>query len=163
MTIYRPDSTTLTIAGIEPFLCELFAQIIPSADPSGSEAARRRLFSSPSRGAVPELDEDWTSLIEPELRRLFQSALEVVRTDLAPLAPARGKKRDTLHLPVANLESWVHALNQARLTLTARYAFTEQEMEALVPEAGEPRAYALFQVHFYGFLQECFLRELEES
>ena len=163
MTISRPEPTTLILSGIEPFLRELFAQIVPSADPTGSEAARERLFSSPSRGAVPELEEDWKTLIEPELRRLFQSALEVVSADLATLSSASRKKQDTLHLPVAHLESWVHALNQARLALSARYDFSEHEMEAFLPEAGEARAYALFQVHFYGFLQECFLRELEES
>jgi hypothetical protein len=36
-------------------------------------------------------------------------------------------------------------------------------MELAMPLAGDARSLALFQVHFYGFLMECFLRELESE
>jgi hypothetical protein len=63
---------------------------------------------------------------------------------------------------VKHLEAWIHALNQARLALSARFGFTERDMEDAIPIEGDQRALALFQVHFYGFLQECFLRQLED-
>ena len=53
-------------------------------------------------------------------------------------------------------------MNQARLSLAARFDFSEKEMEARVPPSLETvRELSLLQIHFYGFLQEFILRELE--
>jgi hypothetical protein len=62
---------------------------------------------------------------------------------------------------VKHLEAWIHALNQARLALAARHEFAERELEREVPTEGGERALALFQIHFYGLLQEFFLRQLD--
>ena len=60
-----------------------------------------------------------------------------------------------------HLEAWIHALNQARLALAARHDFSERELEREIPAEGDDRAFALFQIHFYGLLQEFFLRQLD--
>jgi hypothetical protein len=53
------------------------------------------------------------------------------------------------------------ALNQARLVLTAKYHFTDGELsDQFRSPIGSRRDLSLFQVNFYGFLQEFILREL---
>ena len=66
-----------------------------------------------------------------------------------------------LAIPIKHLESWIHGLNQARLALAARHSFTEEDMDRILPLAGDPHSLALLQVRFYGILQELFLQELE--
>ncbi len=161
MKIERLDASTVAISGIDPLCLQLLQKIVPSAAPGDDRQARGRLFPSPSGGREPEFDHDWHDYVEPDLRRLFQGALDVVREDLAGLTQAARRKEAALRIPVTNLEAWIHALNQARLALAARHGFTERDMSARAPVEGDERALALFQVHFYGFLQECFLRELE--
>ena len=46
--------------------------------------------------------------------------------------------------------------------LAARHEFTDRELEREVPTEGDERAFVLFQIHFYGLLQEFFLRQLED-
>jgi len=54
-------------------------------------------------------------------------------------------------------------LNQARLALAARFDFKEAEMSQNGPRNIETvRDLSLFQVHFYGFLQECLLQDMAE-
>ena len=62
-----------------------------------------------------------------------------------------------------NLDAWIHTLNQARLAISTRYDFTEEDMEKRVSLGGDARGLALFQVHFYGFVQECFLQQIEDE
>lgn len=162
MEIQRIDEQTVAIEDLDIFLCELLHQIPDSADPSDSENARRRLFSSPTHGAEPGFDEEWTEYVEPELSQLFQSALDVVREDLADFPPGEPDRQHRLTIPVRHLESWIHALNQARLALGARHEVTDEDMDD-IPTGGDSRALAIFQIHFYGYLQERFLHELEEE
>jgi hypothetical protein len=123
--------------------------------------AQARLFSSPSDGTELEMEEDWREYVQPELRQLFQSAREVVRGDLEDFPPDPVSDAMSLRLPVSHLESWLSALNQARLALAARHHVTELDMDH-VPRSGDSRALALFQIHLYGLLQEWFLREMGE-
>ena len=161
MEIRRTDEQTIVIEDLDLFLAELLDQISTCADPGDSESARKRLYSSPTHGKDPEVDEEWTHYVEPELREQFQSALEVVQEDLANSSSDESASRQTLIVPVKHLESWIHALNQARLALGARYNVTEEDMEKIPMGMGE-RELAIFQIHFYGYLQECFLHELED-
>lgn len=143
-------------------LCELLRRVPEGADPGDNAAARSRLFSAPSHEpAEGELVEDWRQYVEPELRRLFLTTLEVIEGDLQKLQIDKRNGEGSLVIPLRHLESWVHGLNQARLALAARYDFSEREMERLLPPGSDPRARALLQVRFYGLLQELFLRELE--
>ena len=161
MKIHRLNARTIALEEIDSFLAQLLRQIPTSADPSGSAAAGVRLFPSPTGGRDPETDEDWRELIEPDLRELFDDAVGVVRDDLKKFRGADDDAEQTLRLPVRHLEAWIHALNQARLALAARHDFAEPELEREIPAEGDERAFALFQIHFYGLLQEFFLRQLE--
>jgi hypothetical protein len=159
--IQRIDEQTIAIEDLDLFLCELLQQIPVSADPSGSESACSRLYSSPTHGAEPEFDEEWKEYVEPEMHQQFESALDVVREDMSDLPSGEGDAHHTLFVPVDHLESWIHALNQARLALGSRYEVTEEDMDS-IPTGGDERALAIFQIHLYGYLQERFLTELEE-
>lgn len=160
MQLSRPDKDTVRLSQLDPLLAELLRRIPRSADPSDSEAARARLFSAPTHDAgEAELIDDWSRYIEPELARLFQSALAIIAGDLARMRVTRGEA--TLSIPTAHLENWIHGLNQARLALSARHEFADEDMEQPLPVAGDPRSFALLQMRFYGLLQELFLRELE--
>jgi hypothetical protein len=155
--VFRLDEQTLVITGLNVLACELLQQIPVSAEED--DATRARLYSSPTRGGDPELDRDWSSYVEPDLRRLFQSAMDVVREDLADFPPSAPQPFYTLMLPIKNLGSWINALNQARLALAARYELTEEDMEK-TPKQNDTRALAITQIHFYGELQSYFLAEL---
>jgi len=160
--ITRPDEKTVLLSRLDPLLIELLRRIPKSADPGDSAAARKRLFSAPSHDpAETGLTEDWREYVEPELQRLFLSAIEMVEGDLKTLRFDPPDGEGALPIPTSHLESWVHGLNQARLALAARHDFSEEEMEDSLPLDGSPRALALLQIRFYGFLQELFLRELE--
>lgn len=161
MKIHRLDAATIVLEEIDSLLADLLQKIPPSTDPNGSEAALARLFPAPTEGREPSADEDWQEYVEPELRELFRDAVGVVRADLKSLVPRPKGHLVLLQLPVAHLEAWIHALNQARLALTARYDFSAQELEQEIPMEGGERALVLFQIHFYGLLQEFFLRQLE--
>jgi hypothetical protein len=161
MQIQRLDEQTVGVTGIDLFCCELLHQIPLTADPGEDGPAHDRFFSSPTGGREPEFAKDWEEFVEPELRSLFQEARDVVRGDLAGFPPDDPSAEVALHIPVKHLEAWIHALNQARLALAARHGFTEKDMEGRVPISGDTRALSLFQIHFYGFLEECFLRQLE--
>src|SRR5215468_12116633 len=84
MEIYRHNDH-IEISELDPFLAELLRQIPASASPDGVTAAEQRLFSSPTNGKEPELCAEWKQYVEPELRRLFQSATETVAADLEQL------------------------------------------------------------------------------
>jgi hypothetical protein len=162
--ISRPDEETVLLSQLDQMLAELLRRVVRSADPSGSEAARNRLFSAPTEDTgEAEFAEDWRNYVEPELRQLFQSSLEVIEGDVKALRLNRKAGEATLVIPVNHLESWIHGLNQARLALTARHDFDEKDMDRVVPLIGDERSFALLQVRFYGILQELFLRELEND
>jgi len=64
-------------------------------------------------------------------------------------------------IPAKHAEAWLNALNQARLSIAARNEFTEGELgDNYRSPIGSRRDLSLFQVNFYGFLQEFILREL---
>ena len=162
--ISRLDEQTLQISQIDPLLGELLRRVVTSADPTGSAAAQERLFSKPSED--PEESgfiEDWQEYVKPELRHLFQSALEVISGDLGRMRAESSAGGSTLTIPMSHVENWIHGLNQARLALSARHAFTEEDMDRILPLAGDPHSLALLQVRFYGILQELFLQELDDD
>jgi Domain of unknown function (DUF2017) len=157
--ICRLDEQTVVLTGLDLFSCELLNQIPVSAQAEESGPVQTRFFMSPTAGTNADIDEDWKTYVEPELRQIFQSALEVVRDDLADFPPSTPEESYTLPLPVSHLPSWINALNQARIALAAVYSVTEEDMERL-SLAGDARALALYQIHFYGRMQEYFLLEV---
>jgi Domain of unknown function (DUF2017) len=150
------------ISDLDPFLAELLRQIPASTDTEDCAPARERLFSAPADCSQKEICAEWKLYVEPELRRLFQSATETVANDLEQL---NGKEKSvtncTLRIPTQHADAWLNALNQARLAIAARYNFSDAELcDHDRSPVGSRRDLSLFQVNFYGFLQEFILREV---
>ena len=159
MEICRREDV-IEISDLDPFLAELLRQIPASAATDDSAAAQRRIFSNPA--AQAEICQEWKIYVEPELRRLFQSALETVNEDLQQLNGKEKSVRNcTLRIPALHVEAWLNGLNQARLAIAARCNFTDAELsDHYRSPIGSRRDLSLFQVNFYGFLQEFLLREV---
>ena len=158
----RRRNAHIEISELDPFLVELLRQIPASADPGGVTAAEQRLFSSPTTRNESEMCAEWKTYVEPELRRLFQTATQTVAQDLQQL---NGNEKlianRTLRIPSKHADAWLSALNQARLVIAAKNNFTETELnDHCRSPIGSRRDLSLFQVNFYGFLQEFILREL---
>lgn len=162
MEVFR-NNGTLAIDEIDPFLAELLRQIPSSADPAGNTAAESRLYSAPAAPNEKELRAEWKVYVEPELRRLFQSATEVVASDLRQLGEKEKPFANSgLRIPMEHADAWLNTLNQARLSLVAKFNFSEAELsDHYRSPIGSRRDLSLFQVNFYGFLQEFILREME--
>ena len=155
----------LEITDLDPFLAELLRQIPESTNPDGAEAAEKRLFSAPAHADLKDICAEWKVYVEPELRRLFRTATETVATDLGQLNGSEKPFANcTLRIPTAHAEAWLSALNQARLVIAAKYGFNEGELcDHYRSPIGSRRDLSLFQVNFYGFLQEFILREMNEQ
>jgi hypothetical protein len=163
MEICRQNEA-LEIRELDPFLAELLRQIPESAQPKDSPAAQERLFSPPTMPEEKVLCAEWKLYVVPELRRLFQSATETVRQDLQQLhCTNKPFANCTLRIPMAHADAWLNALNQARLAIAATYQFSDHELCDYRSPLGSRRDLSLFQVNFYGFLQELILREMEEG
>jgi Domain of unknown function (DUF2017). len=174
MEICRRENA-IEIVDLDPFLAELLRQIPASADPTGGDAAnvdpegvrraQERLFSAPASPSEKEICQEWKVYVEPELHRLFLSATETVAEDLKQLNEKQKPfANHTLRIPLEHGDAWLNALNQARLALHARYGFTDSELcdHERSPVASR-RDLSLFQVNFYGFIQEFILRGLSEE
>lgn len=159
----RRHGDTLELSELDPFLAELLRQIPESTKAEGAENAERRLFSLPADASEQELCAEWKVYVEPELQRLFRSATETVTADLKPLnGSSRPFANCTLRIPVKHADAWLNALNQARLVIASKYGFTEAELsDHYRSPIGSRRDLSLFQVNFYGFLQEFILQEME--
>jgi hypothetical protein len=151
---------TLEISDLDPFLAELLRQIPGSANPEGASEAETRLFTPPS--AEEEICAEWKSYVEPELRRLFRSATDIVVDDLRQLnGNEKSFQNRTLTIPFEHADAWLNALNQARLVIAAKYKFSDEELnDHDRSPIGSRRDLGLFQVNFYGFVQEFILREM---
>jgi hypothetical protein len=152
----------LKISEIDPFLAELLRQIPESADPAGNEAAEKRIFTSPTSDSEDEICAEWKTYVQPELRRLFQTGTQTVAADLQQLnGTSKPFANCTLRIPLAHGEAWLSGLNQARLVIASKYDFTEAELcDHYRSPMGSRRDLSLFQVNFYGFIQEYILREI---
>jgi hypothetical protein len=127
----------------------------------GAPAAEKRLFSAPTNGEESEFCDEWKVYVEPELRRLFETATETVAADLEQLnGNEKSLANRTLCIPFRHADAWLSALNQARLVIAAKNEFTESELgDHLRSPIGSRRDLSLFQINFYGFLQEFILRD----
>ena len=159
----RRRKNQIEMAELDPFLAELLRQIPGCANPDGTPAAEERIFSLPANGAETELCAEWKMYVEPELRCLFQTATQTVAADLEQLnGNEKNLANRTLRIPAKHADAWLNALNQARLVIAAKNNFTETELnDHLHSPIGSRRDLSLFQVNFYGFLQEFILREMD--
>ena len=154
------EGETLRISDLDPFLAELLRQIPTSTNPEGAPDAEARLFSRPS--TEKELCAEWKNYVEPELHRLFRSAIQTVAADLTQLnGNEKSLRNRTLRIPFEHADAWLNALNQARLVIAEKYKFSDEELnDHERSPIGSRRDLGLFQVNFYGFLQEFILREM---
>jgi hypothetical protein len=153
----------LEISEIDPFLAELLRQIPESTNTEDAPMARARLFSAPAGEGENEFCEEWKLYVQPGLERLFQTATETVAMDLRSVfGNEKAFANCRLWIPADHADAWLNALNQARLTIASKHGFTEKELcDQDRSPVGSRRDLSLFQVNFYGFLQEVILRELE--
>lgn len=162
MEISKPNETTVLVARIDPVIAELLRRIGSSADPGNNQGARDRLYSAPTNDpAEKDFVEDWQEYVEPELARLFQSAIDTIEDDLKKMHadPATGEA--TISIPSDHLEAWVHGLNQARLVITERHRLQDEDLDLETMSAADPRAFLVLQLRIYAHLQWLFLRYLD--
>jgi hypothetical protein len=150
----------LRLSRLDLFFVELLRQIPVSADPGDSAAARERIY--PVATADAKSNEDWRAYVHPELKELFTTASQLVREDLEDFEQLDETTDNwAFEIPGEHFDQWLNVLNQARLSLATRFEFQEKEMSQNGPRTIETvRDLSLFQVHFYGFLQECLLQDL---
>ena len=157
MQIARTEDGSFIISELDPPLIGLFLTIPEAADPGDNAAANDRLYPKPSPDR--ETREEWREYVEPGLREWFESASATVKGDLVQL-----ESYETLTIAPEHIDAWLSALNQARLALAARFEVNDADMERPVsPVLQNERELALFQIHFYGFLQECLIKGLESD
>jgi hypothetical protein len=161
----RRQGEQIELRELDPFLAELLRQVPDSAQPKESTAAEERLFSPPAKETEKELCAEWKLYVQPELRRLFQAATETVGEDLAQLRCTKKPFANcSLAIPLAHADAWLNALNQARLAIATTNKFSEKELcDQYRSPLGSRRDLSLFQVNFYGFLQELILREVSHG
>jgi hypothetical protein len=153
MEFYRISGNRLGLREIPPLLAGLMRQI-PVPVGEDVKAVEDRLFPKPSRD--PEeggLCEDWKAHVEPELHSFFLSARQVVEADLRGIKEEEGGF--ALDFPAGHAESWLNALNQARIALAAYHSLDEAELARSAPMVIlNERDLARFQIHFYAALQQ---------
>ncbi len=153
----RADDEGWQFEEMDPVV-EGLLRMIPECASPDDEAAGRRIFSAPTGGKDPEADREWTETVEPELRELFKSHVDVVAADLS--AMKEDGEAVSMSIPMANVRAWIHTLNQARLALAARHGFTEEDISGAKEHTGE-ESFAIMQIDFYGTLLGLLLRRVE--
>jgi len=151
--ISRNEDGAFVLSRIEGHLGDFLRAIIASADPRDDQAALRRLFPEPvTAPGEEEARAEWKEYVRPELAELFNEAALVVGRDLEGM-------EERLVIPPSHVDAWLNTLNQARLVLAARFEVSDEDMEKPISTVLEnERDIALFQIHLYGFLQECLIR-----
>jgi hypothetical protein len=162
MQLARIDPQTVALTKLDPFVCGLLRQIVPSASPGDHPAARARIYSAPTAGGEPEFEADWQEYVEPDLREHFEASRSLVERDLAKLQLPEGEAFGSLRIPVVHLDSWINALNQARLVLAEQHSITEADMQRELA-LGDVRGFAVFQIEFYGEMMFWFIREVQRE
>jgi hypothetical protein len=158
--IHVSEKRVTEFRDVPPFLFDLLKEI-GTAGASMDPRVEGRLYPSPvDRSDDAMIREDWNAFVQPDLQAGFQAARDTVQADL------RGASNDaglwTLEIPANHIEAWLNALNQARLAISEENHFGENELAeelSLQPESSRDRA--LLQMHFYGMIQEWFVRILD--
>lgn len=160
LDLSNPD--VLRLRKVPDFFAAMLKEL-PSlaAGESYSPEAECRLFPAPCNAEEhPEIDADWKAFVQPELHEFFRSARDVVEADLRGMRQSKNGAR--IDIPMRHADSWLNALNQARLSLAAAYNLTEKELSAEPESLGtDSRAQALARVNLFALLQEVLIRAME--
>lgn len=147
---------------IPPVLVEWIRRLPETIDSwTLSDNAESRLFPLPASGSEGELiNEDWKAYTQPELHEWFRSTRSIVAEDVKDMQ--KNGDHQMLGIPLAHVDAWLNALNQARLVLTELHHLTEKDLgdEEIHPE-NEQKAMAVMQVGFFGMMQECLLAQTD--
>jgi hypothetical protein len=163
MMIRRWKDQSIEFSRIESIEAELLKQVPAAGDPEGEQKAEERLYPAPTSEESLGVAKDWEEFVRPELRHLFLHARKVVEEDLLAMTGRPGKVSH-LVVPLVHAESWLNALNQARLVLATKYDFTEAELSFnQTPRAFSRRDLVLLQINFYAAIQERLIEILEEG
>ena len=154
MKLTATEEGALDIEEIPAFLFRLL-QAAPLRAASSDPRVESRFFPAPAQDEL--LVEDWKSFVQPELQAAFLSAREVVQADLRSASEL--KEGFSMEIPPNHMDPWLGTLNQARLAIAEENHFGEQDLsEEISPDTSDPRSISLFQINFYGFLQECLVK-----
>jgi hypothetical protein len=154
MLIRKWKKKAIEFSRIERIEAELLRQVPACCELDQDGNAESRIFPAPADASEPDLLQDWNEYVRPELQHLFLSAKETVEADLRQLKMKLGHLGRFL-VPMEHGESWLNALNQARLILAAKYEFSEAELSALeAPKTFSQRELVLHQINFYAAIQE---------
>ena len=143
---------------MDSFVADLLREL-PGCAVLDDDKATERIFSSPTHGEDKEADQEWRENVEPEMRELFQSHIDVVVGDLARMK-VEGEN-SSIRIPKENVRAWIHTLNQARLALGAKHGITENDVEGRRKPRTNAKTFALMQIDFYGMLLSVLLRHTE--
>ncbi|MEI8109312.1 MAG: DUF2017 family protein [Verrucomicrobiota bacterium] len=157
---YLNDSL-IEITGIGFLECQILWRLAAAADPHDSSAAQERISSRPTENSHPHIDADWHEHVRPELLHLFASAVEIVRADLINSSTSP-HANSTVRIPILHVKPWLIALNQARLTLAARFSIGEEHANHPAPEDLSPTTIAQLFIEFFGVLQQVLLKMTED-
>jgi hypothetical protein len=160
MLIRKSKNKAIEFSRIEQIEAELLKQVPACCELDEGSDAESRIFPAPANATEPDLLRDWEEYVRPELRHLFRSAKETVETDLESLKMKVGRLGRFV-VPLEHGESWLNALNQARLILAAKFEFSERELSAFdLPRTFSQRELVLHQINFYAAIQERIIEML---
>jgi hypothetical protein len=163
MLIHRLNPNTIEFTDIESIEADLLRQIPNLCDPRGDKRAESRLFSSPADPGETQFLSDWQEYVQPELRHIFVSACTTVDRDLQTIEERAGSGF-RLAIPCSHAEAWLNTLNQVRLILANKFAFTDEELSQQdVPRSFSRRDLVLLQINFYAAIQERIIDAIENS
>jgi len=149
---------SLLLTGLDEFLTTLIRDLPRMGLPE--PCSESRLFPNLTGGRQPEADAEWAEFVRPELEAQFEWNRDRVEEDCEKIR-LEGSGVFQLAIPKENALAWVHSLNQARISLAAKFCFTEEQMEEGFADGG-PERVAMFQMQFYGMLQEWVLSVTDE-
>lgn len=160
MLIRKWKNKAIELSRIEQIEAELLKQVPACCELDPGSDAESRIFPAPANATEPDLLRDWEEYVRPELRHLFRSAKETVEADLGSLKMKVGRLGRFV-VPLEHGESWLNALNQARLILAAKFEFSERELSAFdLPRTFSQRELVLHQINFYAAIQERIIEML---
>ncbi len=106
-----------------------------------------------------EREREYRGLMQGDLLRQKLSAVEVITEALARGEVRRG--RWTVILSPEECTSWLHVLNDLRLTIGVRLGIRTEEDWQMAP--GDPRAPHLALLHYLGWLEESLIEALRAA
>ena len=142
---------------MDPMIVEIL-RILPDCATTEDEVAHRRIFSTLTGGADADADLDWIEHVEPDMRELFKTHVDVAAADISAIR--QQETAFTLSIPAKNGRAWIHTLNQARLALGARHGVTDGDTAGRAHHDGL-KGFAIMQIDFYGMLLGFLLSSTE--